>query len=64
MTHTLTEPIHRTAQLAVRVRPDEREVVQFAAAEAGISVGRLMRQALAHEIARLATEPKRAPVLA
>jgi predicted HicB family RNase H-like nuclease len=53
----LAEPIHRTAQLAVRVRPDEREAVQVVAAQAGISVGRLMRQALAREIERLVSRP-------
>ena len=43
------DPIPRSAFLSFRVTPDEREFVQAAAASAGMSAGRLIRQALAKE---------------
>jgi uncharacterized protein (DUF1778 family) len=44
-------PTPRTALLALRVTSDERRLVQAAASQAGISVARLMRRALAREMA-------------
>jgi uncharacterized protein (DUF1778 family) len=41
------DPTPRSAFISFRVTPDEREFVQAAAASAGMSTGRLIRQALA-----------------
>lgn len=54
-------PAPRTALLAFRVTSAERRLVQAAASEAGISVARLMRRALARE---LADERQEEPVAA
>jgi hypothetical protein len=45
----LEEPTPRSAFLSFRVTPDEREFVQTVASDAGLSVGQLIRRALARE---------------
>jgi hypothetical protein len=45
----LKDPTPRYAHLSFRVTPTEREYVQAFASDAGISVGRLIRRALANE---------------